>query len=130
MQASKFMALMRTVAAIFFLLLLVSIQTPIGQLFKLSLLIEHFVKHQKADGISLINFLEDHYTADHNDADLPEDEELPFKSIIYYSLGYAILPGVISTNVFVTLSGGKKIIFRDIYTPQQHLAHIFHPPRG
>ncbi|HET9744643.1 MAG TPA: hypothetical protein VFP97_02955, partial [Chitinophagaceae bacterium] len=69
---------MRTVATIFLLVLMVSIQTPIGQLFKLPLLIEHFIKHQKRNGVSLIDFLEEHYSSGHNDADLPEDEQLPF----------------------------------------------------
>lgn len=120
---------MRALATIFLLLLLVSIQTPVGQVFKLPMLIEHFIKHQKQEGVSLIDFLQDHYTSDHNDADLPEDEQLPFKNITFYTIGYAIVPDVIKTNVFVPLPADKKVIFPDTYTPQQHFASIFHPPR-
>ena len=120
---------MRKGAAIFLLVLLVSIQTPFGQFLKFPLLVEHFIKHQRQDGDSLIAFLEDHYLSDHNDADLPEDEQLPFKNITFNSIGYAIVTPVIQANIFAPLPAEKKITFPDIYTPQQHLASIFHPPR-
>jgi|SRR5688572_28173545 len=119
---------MRTTIAIFLLVLVVSVQTPVGQLFKLPLLVEHFIKHQKQNHNSLIGFLEDHYTNGHNDSDLPEDENLPFKNIMYYA-AFAIVPGVIKNYVFFPLPAGKKIFFTDTYVLQQHLACIFHPPR-
>jgi len=122
------MAMMKA-ATIFLLALLVSIQTPLGQLLKLPLLVEHFIKHQEQDGVSLIDFLEDHYLSDHNDADLPEDEQLPFKNITFNSIGYAIVIPVIQANIFAPLPAKKKMTFPDIYTPQQHLTGIFHPPR-
>ena len=120
---------MKSAVPIFLLVLMVSIQTPVGQLFKLPLLIEHFIKHQKQEGVSFLGFLANHYAIDHNDADLPEDEQLPFKNITFYSVGYAIVAPVTQTNVFAPLPSEKKVIFHDIYTPQQHLASIFHPPR-
>ena len=117
-------------ATIFLLVLLVSIQTPFGQLLKLPLLVEHFKKHQKQDGVSLIVFLEDHYLSHHNDADLPEDEQLPFKNITFNSIGYAIVIPAVQANICAPLPVKKKISFSDIYTPQQHLASVFHPPRA
>jgi hypothetical protein len=108
---------------------MVSIQTPLQQLFKLPLLVEHYLKHQQRDKVSLLGFLEDHYAADHKDADLPEDEQLPFKNITFYTIGYAIVTPSIQANVLVPLPAEKKVIFPDSYTPQQHLASIFHPPR-
>ena len=120
---------MKKAVAIFLLVLMVSIQTPFGQLFKLPLLVEHYLKHQKQDGISLINFLEDHYVSDHWDADLPEDEQLPFKNTMLYSIGYAILAPIVQANVLAPLLTEKKVVFPDTYNPQQHLASIFHPPR-
>lgn len=120
---------MKSAVTIFLLVLMVAIQTPLGQLFKLPLLIEHYIKHQKQDGVSLIAFLEDHYASDHKDADLPEDEQLPFKNITFYSIGYAIVQPIVQTNVLASLPTEKKIIFPDTYTPQQHLGSIFHPPR-
>ena len=120
---------MKKAASIFLLVIMVSIQTPIGQLFKLPLLIEHYIKHQKQDGVSLIGFLEDHYASDHKDADLPEDEQLPFKNITFHSIGYAIVTSVVQKNVAASVPTERKIIFPDTFTPQQHLGSIFHPPR-
>jgi len=120
---------MKKAATIFLLVLMVSIQTPFGQLFKLPLLVEHYIKHQKQDSVSLIPFLVDHYASDHQDADLPEDEQLPFKNIMLYSIGYAILTPIVQANVAAPLPTEKKIVFPDTCNPQQHLASIFHPPR-
>ena len=120
---------MRIAVTICLLILLVSIQTPVGQLFKFPMLVEHFVKHQNKDGVSLQDFLEDHYNKNHNDADLPEDEQLPFKSTVFYAIGFAVLPGIINTSELIILPAEKKIIFPDLSAPQQHLASIFHPPQ-
>jgi hypothetical protein len=73
------MVTMKKGVTIFLLVSMVSLQTPVGQLLKLPLLIEHFIKHQQQDGVSLLAYLQDHYSEDHHDADLPEDEQLPFK---------------------------------------------------
>ena len=116
-------------ATIFLLVLLVVTQTPLGQFFRFPLLIEHYKKHQKQDGVSLIAFLEDHYITSHKDADLPEDEQLPFKNVTLNSIGYAIVTPVFQANLVTALPAEKKITFSDIYSPQQHLATIFHPPR-
>ena len=120
---------MKAAATIFFLVLTVSIQTPVGQLFKLPLLIEHFIKHQNQNRVSLLDFLDDHYLSNHNDADLPEDEQLPFKNITFSTIGYAIVPGLSKGNVIARLPVAKKITYSETYAPQQHLASIFHPPR-
>ena len=120
---------MKNAVTIFLLVLMVSIQTPLGQVFKLPLLVEHYLKHQKQNGDSLINFLENHYESNHRDADFPEDEQLPFKNIMFYNIGYAILNPVVHANVVASLPAGKKVVFSDNYILQQHLASIFHPPR-
>ena len=120
---------MKSAVTIFLVVIMVSVQTPVGQLFKLPLLIEHYKKHQKQEGVSLIDFLKDHYALDHNDADLPEDEQLPFKNITFNSIGYAIVAPVIHTSIIAPSPAEQKIIFPDTYTAQQHVARIFHPPR-
>ena len=114
---------------IFLLTVMVSIQTPLGQLFKLPLLIEHYIKHQKQDGVSLIGFLKDHYASNHKDADLPEDEQLPFKNTTYHNIAYAIVTLDVHTNIVAPLAIEKKIVLPDTFTPQQHSGSIFHPPR-
>lgn len=120
---------MKKTATIFLLVLMVSIQTPLGQLFKLPLLVEHYMKHQKQYSVSLIGFLEEHYASNHKDADWPEDEQLPFKNITFHSIGYAIVSPIAQTNALVPTPVEKDIIFPDSSIPQQHLGSIFHPPR-
>jgi hypothetical protein len=120
---------MKNAATIFLLSILVSIQTPVGQIFKLPLLVEHFIKHQKQEDVSLFDFLKEHYKAGHNDADLPEDEGLPFKNSTVYSMGYVIIPSAIKPRVIVPLLTNKKLIFAKAYVVQPYLSSIFHPPR-
>ena len=69
--------LMKSAAGILLLILMVFIQTPVGHLFKLPALVQHFTKHQALDGVSFIDFLAEHYATDHEDADQPEDDEIP-----------------------------------------------------
>lgn len=121
---------MKFSSAIFLLVLLVSIQTPVGQFFKLPILSSHFIKHQKKEGVSFIAFLADHYSSDHNDTDSPEDEQLPFKNITFFAMGYAIMPYLIKTNLFITLSSDRKLILSETYLLSQHLGSIFHPPKA
>lgn len=92
-------------------------------------LVEHFIKHQNHSGVSILGFLAEHYAADHNDADLPEDEKLPFKNNTLYGIGYAIVTPLIQSNDFIPMPIDKKIISTYTYTPQVHVAGIFHPPR-
>jgi hypothetical protein len=120
---------MRGFSTIFLLILLVSTQTPIGQLLKLPLLVEHFIQHQNKDGVSLASFLENHYSSEHNDADSQEDDQLPFKNITFYSGGNAIVPDTVETNAIVLVATDKKIIFPEVYAPHQRLTQIFRPPR-
>lgn len=120
---------LRKATTIFLLVLMVSIQTPFGQLSKLPLLIEHYIKHQKQNGVSLIDFLEEHYAAKHKDADWPEDEQLPFKNITCYNTGYAIVTPLVQANEVALLSIEKKFVFPDTNTPENHSGSIFHPPR-
>lgn len=121
---------MKTVISIFILVIMVSIQTPVGQFFKLPLLIEHFIKHQKQNGVSFIGFLNDHYSSGHTDNDLPEDNQLPFKNITFHTIGYAIVPGIIKATIILSFHGEKKVVFPETYAQQQHLASIFHPPKA
>ena len=94
------------------------------------MLIEHFIKHQEQDAVSLIDFLDEHYSSNHNDADRPEDEQLPFKNISFYALGFALLPELFKTTLFLPPPTSKKVSFGQTYAAQQHLGSIFHPPRA
>ena len=120
---------MRSLTSILLLVLLTVTQTPLGQLIKLPLLIEHYYKHKLYDGVSLLEFLNDHYTSEHSDADQPEDERLPFKTIILQHVDVAVVPTDVKTDFSVCFEIPTKLMFPGTYTPQQHLCNIFHPPR-
>jgi hypothetical protein len=120
---------MRTLVTIFLLVLLTAAQTPLGQLLKFPVLIEHFYQHNKQEGASLLAFLNDHYAGEHNDADQREDERLPFKTVLLQGMGSAIVPGVPTANITFDYVSTTKVVVRNSYTPQQHLCRIFHPPR-
>ena len=118
---------MKTAASIL-LVVLLSVQTPLGQVLKLPLLIEHYLKHQKQTGVSLLGFIADHYSHEHQDADRSEDQQLPFKTVLLLNMGSAIVPPLIKSNFGVELTCPKKTLLNDHQKPQQHLCNIFHPP--
>jgi len=74
---------MRKVISIFFLLIFLVFVTEAGQLFRLPLLVQHYLKHQQSErGLSFAGFLKTHYLQDHkDDGDKKQDRQLPFKSL-------------------------------------------------
>lgn len=108
---------------------MVALHTPAGQLLKLPVLVAHYMKHQKLEGISFFSFLEDHYGSKHQDADLPEDEQLPFKAVISYTIGYAIVTTPVQTPVVIPLPAGLKGTMANTDIPRMFPGGIFHPPR-
>lgn len=120
---------MRKTVAIFFLIVFSLTFTECGQLIKLPLLVNHYLKHQQK-GHSLTAFLLEHYaTPDHNDADSQEDNQLPFKSAFApVSVAMEIpIETELSLPVY-PVQPRQKLIFLS-HPLQQHLHRIFHPPR-
>lgn len=111
------------------MLLIVFSQTQVSQLFKLPLLIEHFAKHKYEQKISFVKFIVEHYSTKHIDADLPEDNNLPFKNASLMNFEYAVLPSVLKAEFlqYSFLSG--KVILPESFCSQPNLCSIFHPPR-
>lgn len=117
-------------AAIFLLVVLVFVQTPLGQICKFPVLIEHYLKHQRTEGLSFAHFLEEHYVSHHDDADLPEDQQLPFKNFTLHSMASAIVASGFQSASPAILAIEEKAIFAKVYIPQQMLSRIFHPPKA
>lgn len=115
-------------AAYILLAITLSAQTPVGQVFKLPLLIEHFIKHQKQTGVSLFSFITDHYSHEHHDADQSEDRQLPFKTVLLLNMGSAIVPPLIKSNFGVDFSCLQKTPLNDSQKLEQYTSGIFHPP--
>lgn len=127
--SSWYITRVKKVIAIIFLGLMVALQTPVGQLLKVPLLVEHFIKHSKKESHSLLAFLEEHYSPGHNDADKEEDEQLPFKNFVIYSIGISIVYSFIQSGLAPQVTRTGNFFFQKNYNPRRHLAGIFHPPR-
>ena len=120
---------MRNIVTIL-LFLLVLAQTPLGEVMKFPMLIEHFSNHKKMNGVSFLEFLYDHYFKEHIDADTEDDNRLPFKTALLQNTGVAILPSTEMLQITITPVDSVKFILQDFFVPIQHLTSIFHPPRA
>jgi hypothetical protein len=79
---------MRKMVAIFFLSVYLTAFTPFKEVWKLPVLIEHFMEHRAQDpSISILAFLDMHYMhGSPHDADYDRDMQLPFKMVSHTSL--------------------------------------------
>ena len=121
---------MRNRIAIFFLLLLASATTELGQFFKVPVLVQHFYTHQSQESITLLNFLAEHYVGDHEDGDKKDDMQLPFKSMMgtssivaNFSIHKIELRKPIAQKPEIAVPLQISIL------PSQWEFGIFHPPR-
>lgn len=134
MQGHPYIALSmrKKIIAILFSVLILNGSTEIHQLWKLPILVQHYLHHRKEDmSLSFITFLKIHYVDRHhpNDNDDKNDNELPFKSI-----------GNIS-HLDTPLIEKKIVSAENNYLPAKHSSYypenipdhrpfsIFHPPR-
>ena len=118
------------IAAYILLIVFLSAQTPLGQVFKLPFLVEHFYEHNQQTGVSLIGFIIEHYSHEHNDADWAKDQQLPFKTVVLCSIGSAIVPASLQADFSIQADCPQKVAVNDVHKPQPHLCSIFHPPRA
>jgi hypothetical protein len=106
--------------------------TEIHQLWKLPLLLQHYLQHQKTNpSLSFISFLKIHYTSkDHPiDNDDKEDNELPFKSV--GTISHIDTP-VIEKKFNPTenhYSQDKPSAYYPEGIPNHRSFSVFHPPR-
>lgn len=123
---------MRKAVSIFFLLIFLVFVTEAGQLFKLPLLVQHYLKHQRSEnGLSFAGFLKTHYLQDHKeDGDKKQDRQLPFKTMNPENICTSFLqPEAPSIKAFEPPVG--KLL--SAYLPEFFLSGkpsgIFRPPR-
>jgi hypothetical protein len=117
--------------AILFLTVFAVANTELGQLFKIPLLVEHYYTHQAEVGsLSLLDFLTEHYAADHYDEDMAEDMQLPFKSITHttFSNLFVAPPAVLVKSPTQVVSK-NRFCLNDEFALSQTFFSIFHPPR-
>ena len=104
-------------------------QTPVMQIMKFPVLVEHFNKHKQSEKVSIIEFLKEHYAADHNDDDQSEDNKLPFKSGTLQDIGNADVINFACIDFSLNYNVLVKALFRKLNIPQNYHFSIFHPPR-
>ncbi|HET9825605.1 MAG TPA: hypothetical protein VFP87_09725 [Chitinophagaceae bacterium] len=121
---------MRSTVSILLLSLLTFTLTPLGEVVKLPVLIQHYYMHKQQDSISLLGFLKDHYSTRHKDADQSQDEQLPFRTVAVQGIGFALVPAMVRTSFVPRQELIKKVAVGDSILPKQHLCSIFHPPRA
>ena len=122
---------MRSVIAIL-LLSLFTAQTELGQLYRLPYAVQHYATHrQEAKGMTLLQFLLEHYNNQHQDDDMAADKQLPFNNFNPLSITSIYMPAAPTDVAFQPLQ-----IFQKPFTPfikkklSQHSFAIFHPPQN
>lgn len=72
---------MKKAAAICLLTFYLFSTTELGQLFKIPLLVQHYLEHKASSNLTIIEFMTIHYANDNvRDADYDKDMKLPFKT--------------------------------------------------
>lgn len=95
---------MRKAIVISLLFTLISIQTPLHEIFKVPVLITHYFEHKEQNNdLSLIDFFKLHYAESLIDSDHDRDMELPFK---HCSAPIFVVFSILSERVSITLSPG------------------------
>lgn len=85
---------MRKAVAAFFLTIILLAQSPLQQLLKLPVLMEHFAEHKiRSRGeISFFEFIHLHYFTTHpDDGDADRDQQLPFRSSEVIMMGSTVM---------------------------------------
>lgn len=127
---------MRQFTVLFFLTAVLFTATPLQQLFKLPVLVQHYYEHKQIDkNISIIAFLKLHYLEEEegSDTDDKRDQQLPFKSLAHFVTPTTINAGLTADAEIVikpTIIG--KPLLNPVYKQlksSQYLSSIWQPPK-
>lgn len=123
---------MRKAATIFFLVIFCASFTETHQLFRLPLLVKHYIKHKTENQhISFSKFIQLHYMSEEkNDTDQPEDQQLPFKT--YNNIGFTVYqpqPVTASPVAHPTIISSNYPLVQNKSLSAGFNGSVFHPPR-
>lgn len=126
----NFMGPMRKTIAILFVVIFTGATTELGQVLKLPLLVQHYLAHRETQPVSFWQFIYDHYSYDHQDADKNQDMQLPFKTVVTAAVITATAPRH-RIEVSKPWQSTAEVSFpaHTNFIPQQSVCSIFHPPR-
>jgi hypothetical protein len=108
--------------------------TGLGQLFKLPVLVMHYMEHRERDNsIGMIEFLSMHYWGqDINDNDDDRDMQLPFRNVDQNAATLVILMPQYSLSISRPLVADNidQPVFSDPDHSDPAFASLFRPPRA
>lgn len=124
---------MTKILSISFLVVMLILQTPVCQLMKLPVLVEHYFEHKHADGddTGILDYLAIHYLSDVKQGDYERDMQLPFKQsspsfllIVYFTPRTIELP----LSESQPIKRDHSFYHRSFHTTES-LAKVWQPPR-
>jgi hypothetical protein len=108
--------------------------TSLSQLFKLPVLVAHYIEHQQLDrSISILDFLSMHYWGqDIDDNDQDRDMQLPFKTGEQNTNAQVVVMPSFQVTIEKPLVTGNTMqpVFSDADLTNPALATLFRPPRA
>ena len=124
---------LKFVATISIIFVMFMAQSPLNQLLKFPILVNHFLEHkQKKSTLSFIDFIKEHYSDNINhDNDSDRDMQLPFKKCISPFFTFVIIQDKINISVSSVFHGIEKPnqVFFSFWNPQNNLTSIWQPPK-
>lgn len=128
-------AVMKRLAAIFFLFTLLFANTQFGEILKLPMLVHHYIEHEQLEPkVSLIDFLIEHYAnpSQHRDYAHHHHDNLPLKSAnCHLSNVISIVP-----EIFTELAENELFLdqlnlstYRNHPYTNKYVDQIWQPPR-
>lgn len=129
-----FVILVRVFSILIFIVM-VLVQTPVSQLFKITELIEHYAEHRNLDEhMSFSDFLAMHYS--HSDVQYPDhdrDMQLPFKQYNCASLIFTFLHAPdyrVADKMTFDHSEQTMQLYRSPFHSSELLSNIWQPPKA
>jgi hypothetical protein len=86
-------------------------------------------KRKVAEGHPKMSVLNANYSHEYHDSDWPDDQQLPFKTVVLFDIGFAVVPLIAKADFAVKFNALRNVIMNDVHTLQKHFHTIFHPPR-
>lgn len=117
------------------LLMMLLVQTPLHQVLKVYVLVEHYFEHKSKDGkLTVGEFLAMHYAHSNvKDADHSRDMQLPFKTCNHLTFTFTFpqgSTGVVASNIWLAECVRPLSLYRSPYHTSETLSNIWQPPRA
>ncbi|UPT67389.1 MAG: hypothetical protein M0D57_01485 [Sphingobacteriales bacterium JAD_PAG50586_3] len=125
---------MKKIVPILFLVTVLFSATPLHQLLKLPVLVQHFFEHKQTNKeLSFTTFISKHYfNGDDKDADYKRDMQLPFKTLDHSVAMVTNALPVVSNKVSFNPEENSfisHILIDETIVSSQYLSTIWQPPK-